>query len=285
MLIKDKDILADTPQSDLQTTIKPPRINKENMRHAWGDAIDYYLRGITEKYLKFHGRATRLEFWGYFAASGIILIPLYILGVYIDMPMLPYYYVAATFLPAVAVGVRRLHDINKKATPYLIIGMICALSCLFIGWWALLPLGLWAIILIRLCSRATDISEGLYGLPEDTDEIYGEDNLYIIHKFRFYALFLLVLWIGSAMIQFDDWSRQAEQTATNDSIMESIEESGKEAGLSITEIEAAKKMMIQTLKSWNGKMVPEDDIKKAIHKAIQDILAQKQKAAEEDTPQ
>ena len=66
------------------------------MRTAWGDAFDYYLRGITEKYLNFHGRASRLEFWGFMVASGIVFFPLYGLSIYVDMPMLVYYYYLAT---------------------------------------------------------------------------------------------------------------------------------------------------------------------------------------------
>lgn len=280
MLIKDKDILADEPTPQAAKKPVRPRIDKQHMSEAWGDAFDYYIRGITEKYLKFHGRATRLEFWGFFIASGIVLIPLYILSVYIDMPLLPYYYVLATLLPAVAVAVRRLHDINKKATPYLVSGIIFVLSAFFIQWWALIPLALWAIILIRLWSKETDISDGLYGLPDETDEIYGDDNIRIIKKFRLNALILLILWIASAMVQFDDWSRQAQQIATNDNIMEQIEESGKQAGLSAKEIETAKGLMRQTLKSWNGKMIEEDDIDKGITNVIKNLVNQKELASQ-----
>lgn len=285
MLIRDKDILAEEPQVETKSKPKRPRIDKKNMRQAWGDAFDYYIRGITERYLKFHGRATRLEFWGFFVVSGIILIPLYLLAVYIEMPMLPYYYVIATLLPAVGVAVRRLHDINKRASIYLLVGVICALSAFFIQWWAVIPVALWAIMLIRLWSKETDISVGLYGPADETDEIYGDDNIRIIRKFRFNALLLLVLWIASAMVQFDDWSRQAQQTATNDSIMERIEEGGKQAGLSDNEINDAKKIMAKTLKGWNGKIVQEQDITNAIGSAIQKIVDKKQPPMPETTEQ
>ena len=153
MLIKDKDILAEDPKPEDTNKKNRIKIDKKHMREAWGDSFDYYIRGITERYLKFHGRATRLEFWGFFVVSGIILIPLYLLGVYIEMPLLPYYYVAVTFLPAVAVSVRRLHDINKRASLYLALGIIITLSAIFIKWWALIPLALWAIMLIRLWTK------------------------------------------------------------------------------------------------------------------------------------
>lgn len=280
MLIEDKDILAEEPRSQTAKKATCPRINTEHMYHAWGDAFDYYLRGITERYLKFHGRATRLEFWGFFMVSGIILIPLYILAVYIEMPMLPYYYVLATLLPSIAVAVRRLHDINKKATPYFASGIILALSAFFIQWYALILLGLWSLMLIRLWSKETDISDCLYGLPDETDEVYGDDNIRIIKRFRLNALLLFVLWSARAMVQFDDWSRQVQQIAANDSIMEQIEEVGQKSGLSAQEIEKAKGIMRQTLKSWNGRVVPEDDINKGIANAVKNIMTNKETAAQ-----
>ena len=277
MLMKDKDILADEPKSEiLQAKTKSPRIDKKSMREAWGDAFDYYLRGITSRYLKFHGRATRLEFWGFFVAAGIVLIPLYLLANYIEMPLLPYYYVAATFLPAVAVSVRRLHDINKSATLYLSLGIIAALSAIFIQWLALIPLALWAIIMIRLWSKETDISDGRYGPADETDEIYGEDNIRIIKKFRFNALFLLILWIAGAFVQFGDWSLQVNQSALNESIMERVEETGLKAGLTANEIDAAKELMKQNLKSWNGKTVQQKDITDGINKSVAEIVKKKQ---------
>ena len=275
MLIKDKDILAEEPKPEAPKN-KRPKIDKKAMREAWGDAFDYYIRGITERYLKFHGRATRLEFWGFFAVSGIILIPLYLLGDYIDMPLLPYYYVAVTFLPAVAVSVRRLHDLNKRATLYLIIGIISALSAVFIKWYALIPLALWTIMLIRLFSKETDISIGLYGAAAETDEIYGEDNLKIIKKFRRMALTLLILWIAGAFVQFGDWSLQANQIAVNESIMEQVEEKGKSAGLNAQEIDSARQLMKQNLKKWNGKTVSQQDITAAIEQSVSQIAEKKQ---------
>lgn len=103
------------------------------MRAAWGDAFDYYIRGITEKYLMFRGRASRLEFWGFAVAAGIMWIPLYFVGEYAEMPLLPYYFSLATLLPTVAVTARRLHDINKNAALYLIPGAVLAASGFFIG--------------------------------------------------------------------------------------------------------------------------------------------------------
>ena len=81
MLVKDKDILVEDPEkkdgdnaekSPAPQKPQRPKIKKENMRAAWGDAFDYYIRGITEKYLLFRGRASRLEFWGYAAGRNYV---------------------------------------------------------------------------------------------------------------------------------------------------------------------------------------------------------------------
>ena len=270
MLIKDKDILADGPKEESKPA-KPKRksIDKKNMSSAWGDAFDYYLRGITEKYLFFRGRATRLEFWGYLTAGGLALIPLYFLGDYIDMPMLVYYYAMATFIPTVAAIVRRFHDINKKAMIYIALGGVILFSAIFIQYWAFIPLLLWVTVLVKLLSLPTEVNDGLFGEANENDEIYGDDNLPIIRKFRFLALFLIMFWTGFSIVQFDDWSRQVQQKSENERILEQVAELGESAGLTPQQIEEAQDLMRKTLRNWNGQSVQEDDITKEIEKAVQ----------------
>lgn len=269
MLIKDKDILAEDVTNENACRSCKCCIKKENMRAAWGDAFDYYIRGITEKYLQFRGRASRLEFWGFMVASSIVLVPLYLLGHYVRMPLLPYYYLLATAIPTVAVAARRVHDINKNAFFNLGLVVLTPLLGIFIGYWAVIPLVLAIVWLIILFSRPTDLNEGLYGAPNPSDEIYGDDNVRIIYKFRFISLLLGIILLSLAYIQFDNWSRQAEYLATNDLILERIEDAGKKAGLSSQQIEAAQKVMKNTLKSWNGKVVQPEDIAREIEKSLQ----------------
>jgi len=271
MLIKDKDILSDEKKDISIKQVKKPRIKKENMHAAWGDIFDYYIRGITEKYLRFHGRASRLEFWGFFLVSGLLFLVLSALGNYAEIPMLAYYYAAATAIPALAVTARRLHDVNKNAFLYLGIFVLTVISAFVIGWWALIPVLFWTIVLIRILSMETDISIGLYGAAEESDEIYGEDNIRIIRKFRFLAIFLTCLILALSFVRFDDWSRQAQFMATNDAIMERIATDGKKANMSEEQIKAAQKLMAQTLKSWTGKTVQESDINDAITKSLKMI--------------
>ena len=160
MLVKDKDILVDggEPKKEDENIkkdkIQKPAIKKENMSSAWGDAFDYYLRGITEKYLRFRGRATRFEFWGFMVAASLIWIPFYFVTEYAEMPMLPYYFALATLLPTVAVAARRLHDLNKNAVLFLLPLALLAASGFFIGLYVALTLvAIWAIFLIKLLSN------------------------------------------------------------------------------------------------------------------------------------
>ena len=269
MLIKDKDILADTVYSDNPKS----RIRKENMRSAWGDVFDYYLRCITTRYLRFSGRATRLEFWGFILASSMVFLLIYPLGIYTDIPMLAYYYALATLLPFLAVLVRRLHDLNKSALLYLGVWVITVLSALVIHYWSLILIIGWSLFILWLTFKESDTREGLYGAPLPTDEKYDFDNLPILRKFRFLALCLLVINLGMAFISFNDWRTQATYMGTKDEIMETIEKECKKIKYSDEQCEIAKNAMIATLKSWSGETVMPDDIKNAINDALRTVSA------------
>ena len=268
MLIKDKDILANTIYADNTKT----KIKKENMRSAWGDVFDYYLRGITTKYLKFSGRATRLEFWGFILVSGLVFLLIYPLGLYADIPMLAYYFAAATLLPTVAVFARRLHDLNKSALLYLGIWVVTCLSAFVIGYWALILVLGWSCILFVLLFKPSDEREGLYGAALETDETYDVDNLPILRKFRFIALLLLIINVGITSIIFNDWRTQAEFMGTKDEIMTNIEKECKKAKLAADQCDAAKAAMMKTLKEWSGETVTQEDINKAINRALQEVI-------------
>ncbi len=106
--------------------------------------MEWYL-GPLKKYAEFSGRASRKEYWLFslwnlpivFVLT-LIALPLYVL------------YVLGILLPALAVGVRRLHDTNRSA------------------WWLLLyivPFGGIAVF-VFLCLKGTD-----------GDNDYGPDPL------------------------------------------------------------------------------------------------------------
>src|SRR5579863_2988732 len=90
--------------------------------------MNYFIEAF-KKYAVFSGRARRSEYW-YFALFNILVsVALWIVGAVItamdrgesNFGMIPFdLYSLGAFLPALGVGVRRLHDVGKS------------------GWWTLL---------------------------------------------------------------------------------------------------------------------------------------------------
>jgi uncharacterized membrane protein YhaH (DUF805 family) len=122
--------------------------------------MNYFLEALG-KYAVFSGRARRSEYWYFFLFSCLIGIALAALGFYVTRatggpPTLAGYFVdffaLLIFLPSIAVGVRRLHDIGMS------------------GWWILLnivPLG--NIVLIVLFCQDSQIGSNVYG-PNPKEE-------------------------------------------------------------------------------------------------------------------
>jgi uncharacterized membrane protein YhaH (DUF805 family) len=85
-------------------------------------------KNVLKKYATFNGRARRREYW-YFVLANIILgvvgiILDNVLGMTIspEIPYGPFYFILliATFIPSLAVLVRRLHDIGKSGWMFFI---------------------------------------------------------------------------------------------------------------------------------------------------------------------
>lgn len=95
----------------------------------------HYYTDVLKKYADFSGRARRQEFWMFFLFNLAALIVVAIIdGVIGTTPWLYALYAVATFLPNLALSVRRMHDLGKS------------------GWWILIgivPLigGIWLIVL------------------------------------------------------------------------------------------------------------------------------------------
>lgn len=275
MLVKDKDILIEGEEKNTtdanikKDKVQRPKIDKAHMTAAWGDAFDYYLRGITEKYLRFRGRATRLEFWGFMVAAAFIWVPFYFICEYAEMPLLPYYFAMATFLPSLAVTARRLHDTNKNAVWFLLPLAIFAASGFFIGLYLAIALVVaWSVFLIKILSAETDERTGFYGEPNESDEVYGDDNDRIIHKFRFLSILILLVWIAVTGAKLEDWSQQVQQRATIDNIMNQVLTQGQSANLSPEQLQKAQSQMINVLKGLSGKTISPEDIQKQIADTI-----------------
>jgi len=106
--------------------------------------MNYYL-DVLKKYAEFTGRARRKEYWMFLLFNTIISYALQFVDHFIsDSPLgfLSGIYSLAVILPSLAVGIRRLHDVNKSGWYYLL------LLLPIIGW-------IWLIILL-----ATDGTQG-----------------------------------------------------------------------------------------------------------------------------
>lgn len=103
--------------------------------------FEYYKECFTLNYANFNGRARRSEYWGFVLFNILVSMGIgFVLGalsILLDMPNLGgllYIYTLASFLPALAVGVRRLHDIGKSGWYYLV-GLIPLLGTIVLIYW------------------------------------------------------------------------------------------------------------------------------------------------------
>jgi len=127
--------------------------------------MNWYLK-VLKQYADFNGRARRMEYWMFVLFNVIFAIVAIILDNLLGLRFsdeIPYGFIylvygLATFIPGLAVAVRRLHDIGKS------------------GWWifiALIPLigGIWLIILY-----ATEGTPGVNEYGMNPKENYTELN-------------------------------------------------------------------------------------------------------------
>lgn len=82
--------------------------------------MNYYI-AVLKKYTVFTGRCRRKEYWMFALVNFIIAVVLLVLSRAVHVNILLIYDLAV-LLPAIAAGIRRMHDTNHS------------------GWWILLPL-------------------------------------------------------------------------------------------------------------------------------------------------
>lgn len=94
--------------------------------------MKWYLK-VLKNYAVFEGRARRSEYW-YFALFYILFAFVVAwIGLYTRITLLYPIYLLASIIPSIAVGVRRMHDVNKS------------------GWFILIPI----YNLILYCTEGT----------------------------------------------------------------------------------------------------------------------------------
>ncbi|WP_327412135.1 DUF805 domain-containing protein [Streptomyces sp. NBC_01233] len=106
----------------------------------------HYYTDVLKKYAVFSGRATRREFWMFWLIDTGLVIALIVLDDALGTSVPETVYALATFLPSLAVTVRRLHDTGRSGWMVLI---------------AVLPLIGYIWLLVILASASS------------TDESYG----------------------------------------------------------------------------------------------------------------
>ena len=93
--------------------------------------IDWWKKVVFQNYANFSGRARRSEYWYFVLGQFVLIIPFYaigMVGLLNENPTLSVIGIAVyalailgTFIPALAVAVRRLHDTNKSGWYYFIV--------------------------------------------------------------------------------------------------------------------------------------------------------------------
>lgn len=107
------------------------------------------VKSVYSQYVTFSGRSLRSEYWYFILFYVIVGIALAALGIAIGVPgILENLFYLASFLPTLAVAVRRLHDVDRS------------------GWWVLIPITIVGIIpYLYWMTKEGDSGENRFGPP------------------------------------------------------------------------------------------------------------------------
>ncbi len=100
--------------------------------------MEWYLL-VLKRYAEFNGRSRRKEYWMFTLYNIVIFLVLYVAGfvtllrssIYMLFFGLAFIYALAVLVPNLAVGVRRLHDIDKSGW-FILISLIPAVGGLIL---------------------------------------------------------------------------------------------------------------------------------------------------------
>jgi uncharacterized membrane protein YhaH (DUF805 family) len=106
-----------------------PETNEENSV----EDIQKAVKTCLTKYAEFAGRAARPEFWWFALFQFVVLVVLGLIS-----PAVEGLASLALLLPALAVGSRRLHDLNKSAW-LMLLWLIPVIGWLLLIYWAAQP--------------------------------------------------------------------------------------------------------------------------------------------------
>ncbi len=111
--------------------------------------MKYYIK-VLKNYATFKGRARRSEYWYFVLFNLIFSIALNLVDAAIGSELINALYSFIVLIPSIAVGVRRMHDVDKS------------------GWFILIPI----YNLVLLCTDG-DSGENIYG-PDPKQEEANE---------------------------------------------------------------------------------------------------------------
>lgn len=165
---KDGILLSDLPKRQLLDdggqTLSSNFTNKKPISSSFASPIVateekgllWAVKTCFRKYATFKGRASRSEYWFFCLFNCIISSILFGLAIAINQESisliflgLTFVYTLVVFLPALAVTVRRLHDIGKSGWLY------CIVFIPYVG----------AFILLYFLCKKGDSGENNYGMP------------------------------------------------------------------------------------------------------------------------
>lgn len=91
--------------------------------------MKYYLAAL-RKYASVEGRASRAEYWNFILFSYLTSVALAYAEARLHTHYLLAFYTLAIFLPTLAVGMRRMHDVGKYGWYIWLPGYSLVLACL-----------------------------------------------------------------------------------------------------------------------------------------------------------
>jgi uncharacterized membrane protein YhaH (DUF805 family) len=91
--------------------------------------MNYYLT-VLQKYAEFNGRASRSEYWYFVLYNLLISIAIGAVAGLVKLPILGTIYSLAVLVPGIAVGIRRMHDVDKSGWHLLIPFYNLYLACI-----------------------------------------------------------------------------------------------------------------------------------------------------------
>ena len=130
--------------------------------------MEYFISAVKDNYINFEGRARRKEYWMFILFAIIFSVAFGIIDgiIGLDPVGLSALFQIALFVPSIAIGARRLHDVGKS------------------GWWQLLYFALiigWIPLIIFLC-QDSDIGNNAFGGSEKYPHSNDDDDDFMLDE-------------------------------------------------------------------------------------------------------